>query len=30
VLRWRFEPGTIGGRRVSFRMAVPIEFNATQ
>jgi protein TonB len=30
VLRWRFEPGTIAGRRVSFRMAVPIEFNATQ
>lgn len=28
VLRWRFEPGTINGRRVSFRMAVPIEFNA--
>lgn len=30
VLRWRFEPGTINGRKVSFRMAVPIEFNATQ
>jgi periplasmic protein TonB len=30
VLRWRFEPGTIGGRKVSFRMAVPIEFNATR
>jgi protein TonB len=28
VLRWRFEPGTAGGRKVSFRMAVPIEFNA--
>lgn len=28
VLRWRFEPGTVGGRKVSFRMAVPIEFNA--
>ncbi len=28
VLLWRFEPGTIGGRKVSFRMAVPIEFNA--
>ena len=28
VLRWRFEPGTINGRKVSFRMAVPIEFNA--
>ena len=30
VLRWRFEPGTVGGRKVSFRMAVPIEFNATR
>ncbi len=30
VLRWRFEPGTAGGRKVSFRMAVPIEFNAAQ
>jgi protein TonB len=29
VLRWKFEPGTIDGRRVRFRMAVPIEFNAT-
>ena len=28
VLRWRFEPGTMNGRKVSFRMAVPIEFNA--
>lgn len=28
VLRWRFEPGTLNGRKVSFRMAVPIEFNA--
>ncbi len=28
VWRWRFEPGTQGGRKVSFRMAVPIEFNA--
>jgi periplasmic protein TonB len=27
VLRWRFEPGTQGGRKVSFRMAVPILFN---
>ena len=27
VRRWRFEPGTINGRKVSFRMAVPIEFN---
>jgi TonB family protein len=29
VLRWRFEPGTMNGRTVSFRMAVPIEFVAT-
>lgn len=29
VLRWRFEPGTINGRKVSFRMAIPIEFVAT-
>lgn len=28
VLRWRFEPGRQDGRKVSFRMAVPIEFNA--
>lgn len=28
VLRWKFEPGTINGRKVRFRMAVPIEFNA--
>jgi len=28
VLRWRFEPGTLDGRKVRFRMAVPIEFNA--
>jgi periplasmic protein TonB len=28
VLRWRFEPGTMNGRKVSFRMAVPIEFYA--
>lgn len=28
VLRWRFEPGTLNGRKVSFRMAVPIEFYA--
>ncbi len=27
VLRWKFEPGTIDGRKVRFRMAVPIEFN---
>jgi protein TonB len=29
VLRWKFEPGTIDSRKVCFRMAVPIEFNAT-
>ena len=28
VLRWKFEPGTVDGRKVRFRMAVPIEFNA--
>ncbi|HEX2861828.1 MAG TPA: energy transducer TonB [Lacunisphaera sp.] len=28
VLRWRFEPGTMEGRKVRFRMAVPIEFSA--
>jgi periplasmic protein TonB len=28
VLRWRFEPGTLDGRKVRFRMVVPIEFNA--
>jgi periplasmic protein TonB len=28
VLRWRFEPGMQNGRKVSFRMSVPIEFNA--
>lgn len=27
VLRWKFEPGTVGGRKVRFRMAVPMEFN---
>lgn len=26
VLRWRFEPGTVSGRPVRFRMAVPIVF----
>lgn len=30
VLRWRFEPGTLDGRKVRFRMAVPIEFNASR
>ena len=30
VLLWRFEPGTIDGRKVSFRMAIPIEFVAVQ
>lgn len=29
VLHWKFEPGTINGRKVRFRMAVPIEFNAS-
>ena len=29
VLRWRFEPGTINGRKVNFRMAIPMEFIAT-
>jgi len=29
VLRWKFEPGTIDGRKVRFRMAIPIQFNAT-
>lgn len=30
VLRWRFEPGTINGRKVRFRMAIPIEFSAAR
>jgi protein TonB len=30
VWRWRFEPGTQNGRKVSFRMAVPIQFSAAQ
>lgn len=30
VLRWKFEPGTINGRKVRFRMAIPIQFNATE
>jgi len=30
VLRWRFQPGTQSGRKVSFRMVVPIEFNAAR
>lgn len=29
VLKWRFEPGTVNGRKVRFRMAIPIEFYAT-
>ena len=29
VLHWKFEPGTIDGRKVRFRMAIPIQFNAT-
>lgn len=28
VMHWRFEPGTVQGKKVRFRMAVPIEFNA--
>lgn len=28
VREWRFEPGKQNGRKVKFRMAVPIEFNA--
>lgn len=28
VRRWRFEPGTVNGRKVKFRMAIPIEFYA--
>jgi protein TonB len=27
VLRWKFEPGTINGRKVRFRMAIPVQFN---
>jgi periplasmic protein TonB len=30
VMRWRFEPGTQSGSRVSFRMAVPIHFSTEQ
>lgn len=30
VMRWRFEPGMLDGRKVRFRMAVPIEFNAAR
>ena len=29
VLRWKFEPGTINGRKVRFRMVVPVQFNWT-
>jgi TonB family protein len=29
VRRWHFEPGTVNGRKVRFRMAIPIEFYAT-
>ena len=29
VLRWRFEPGTNNGRKVNFRMAIPMMFVAT-
>ncbi|HEY8994782.1 MAG TPA: TonB family protein [Lacunisphaera sp.] len=28
VLRWRFEPGMLDGRKIRFRMVVPIEFSA--
>ena len=28
VRRWRFEPGTINGKKVSFTMMIPITFNA--
>lgn len=28
VLLWRFEPGRLNGRKVNFRVAVPIEFHA--
>ena len=27
VVRWRFEPGLLRGKRVAFRMSVPIAFN---
>src|SRR5688572_27872132 len=27
VLRWKFQPGTINGRKVRFRMAIPIQFS---
>ncbi len=27
VAKWRFEPGRVGGRVVSFRMAVPVKFS---
>lgn len=30
VSKWRFEPGTVHGRVVRFRMAVPVRFNLTQ
>ncbi len=30
VLRWKFEPGTIDGRKVRFRMAIPIQFSASE
>jgi len=28
VKQWRFEPGTRNGEKVSFKMRVPITFNA--
>jgi protein TonB len=27
VLRWKFEPGTVNGRKVRFRMVIPIQFS---
>jgi len=30
VSRWRFEPGQLHGRRVAFRMSVPISFNLSE
>lgn len=27
VMRWKFEPGTVNGRKVRFRMAIPVQFN---
>jgi len=30
VLRWKFEPGTINGRKVRFRMAIPVQFSVAR